>query len=388
LPHKETALMEFTAVATGGPPVEQLRQALNDIFERLRSAGGRAADFTAMTWSAARPAAFHPSRHEIDLAYREVFGGFRPPIALEPGGRLLTIRAQAVITPRLDRQPLWRQWNFVELERQMSPRSAAVSMREVFAEKRRQGAAFRAAHPDAAYDIAYSAGPNETFDLFYPDQGGGRPLWIFIHGGYWQASDKSDVYVNATQMLAAGYAVATPNYDLCPPGTLRLVIEQMQRFMTFIHAQAGSLGVDPEQIHIAGTSAGGHLAAWLACDPQLPFIRSALAISGLLELEPVALLPAGRILGLDIATAREFSPALRRPNRGVRVGVAVGELESEEFRRQSSEMARQWGASFLEVAGRRHFDVTADLIGGGPLADLALRLAQVSVSPPKVTASA
>ena len=379
--------MELTAVATGGPPVEQLRQALNDIFEQLRSAGGRAADLTAMTWSAARPAAFHPSRREIDLAYREVFGGFRPPISLEPGGHLLTVRAQVVITPRLDRQPLWRQWSFVELERQISPRSAAVSMREVFAEKRRQGAAFRAAHPDAAYDIAYGASASETFDLFYPDRAGVRPLWIFIHGGYWQASDKGDVYANATQMLAAGYAVATPNYDLCPPGTLRLVVEQMQRFITFIHAQAASFGVDAEQIHIAGTSAGGHLAAWLASDPQLAFIRSSLAISGLLELEPVALLPAGRILGLDRETARELSPALRRPNRGVKIGIAVGELESEEFRRQSSELARQWNASFLEVAGRRHFNVTADLIDGGPLADLALRLAQVTALPSKLKAS-
>jgi arylformamidase len=379
--------MEFTAVATGGPPVEQLREALNEIFEQLRNAGGRAADLTAMTWSAASPAAFHPNRGEIDLAYREVFGGFRPPISLVKGEGRLTIRAQVVSTPRLDRQPLWRGWNFAELERQMSPRSAAGSMRDVFIEKRRQGAAFRAAHPDAAYDLAYGAGPNETFDLFFPEQGGVRPLWVFIHGGYWQASDKSDVYANATQMLAAGYAVATPNYDLCPPGTLRLVIEQMQHFMTFIHREAASLGIDPEQVHIAGTSAGGHLAAWLACDPQLEFIRSSLAISGLLELEPVALLPAGRILGLDVATARELSPALRRPNPGVQIGIAVGELESEEFRRQSSELARQWNASFLEVAGRRHFDVTTDLIDGGPLADLALRLAESAAAQAKVTAS-
>src|SRR5262245_27025628 len=379
--------MELRAAATGGSPVEQLRQALNDIFEQLRGAGGRPADLASMTWSAASPAAFHPSRREIDLAYREVFGGFRPPISLELGDPLLTVRAQVTIMPRLDRQPVWRHWNFRELERQMSPRSAAVSMRDVFAEKRTQGAAFRAIHPNDAYDIAYGAGLNETFDLFHPDRGGVWPLWIFIHGGYWQASDKSDVYANATQMLAAGYAVAMPNYDLCPPGTLRVVIEQMRRFMVFIHAQAASLGVDPEQIHIAGTSAGGHLAAWLACDPQLPFIPSSLAISRLPELEPVALLAAGRILGLDPATARELSPALRRPNHGVKVGIAVGELESEEFRRQSSELARQWDASFLEVSGRHHFDVIADLIDGGPLADLELGLVQIAAAQGQVTGS-
>jgi len=367
--------MEFLAHASGGSPVEQLREALNSVFKQLRVAGGRAADFTAMTWTAATPAAFHPSRRDVDLAYREVFGGFRPPVTLEAGDGPLTVRAQATIVARNDPRTLWRQWSFAELEKQMSPRSAAVSMQEVFAEKRRQGAAFRSKHPHAAYDIAYGPGRDETFDLFYPVQRGVCPLWIFIHGGYWQASDKSDVYENATQMLQAGYAVATPNYDLCAPATLPVIVDQMRRFMTFIRGEANGFGLDADAIHIAGTSAGGHLAAYLVCDPRLAFIKSSLAISGLLDLAPVAMLPAGPILGLDAAAANELSPMQKRPNPGVRVGFAVGELESEEFRRQSSELAQRWNAPCLEVKGRRHFDVTNDLITGGPLADLALQLA-------------
>jgi len=91
---------EFSATATGGSPVEQLREALNAIFTQLRGAGGRGADFTAMTWRAAEPGAFDPSRSEIDLCYREVFGGFRPRIALESGDGLLTVRAWADILVR------------------------------------------------------------------------------------------------------------------------------------------------------------------------------------------------------------------------------------------------------------------------------------------------
>jgi len=33
-----------------------------------------------------------------------------------------------------------------------------------------------------------------------------------------------------------------------------------------------------------------------------------------------------------------LSPALKTPNPGTRIGVAVGELESDEFRRQSSSL--------------------------------------------------
>jgi arylformamidase len=367
--------IEFSASATGGSSVEQMREALNAIFVQLRAAGGRAADFTAMTWRSDRPAAIHPSRREIDLCYREVFGGFRPPVAIERGPGLLTVHAKADIALHDDPKPLWRGYSFTELERQMSPRSAAISMQAVFEQKRKLGAAFRALHPDAAYDLSYGPGANETFDLFYPVQKGVRPLWVFIHGGYWQASDKSDVHDLATQMLEAGYVVATPNYDLCAPATLAIIVEQMRRCVSFLHANAATLGFDPDAFNIAGTSAGGHLAAFLACDPALPFIRSSLAISGLLELEPVAMLPAGRILGLDLAAARELSPARMTPRGGTRVAIAVGELESDEFRRQSSELAQRWHADFLEVKSRVHFNVTDDLANGGALADLALALA-------------
>jgi arylformamidase len=369
---------EFIATAPPGKEAAlQLREALNGLFAQMRAAGGRPADFTLMTWTAARPALFHPSRKEIDLVYREVFGGFRPPIMLVHGGDPLQIRAEAVIARRGDEGLIWREYAFSELERQMSPRSAAVSMQAVFEEKRIQSLAFRAKNPDAAYDLAYGPGASEKFDVFYPQRNNPRPLWVFIHGGYWQASDKTDVHQLATQMLEAGFIVATPNYDLCAPATLRIVVEQMRRCMIFLYRNAAGFGCDPEQIHVAGASAGGHLAALLACDPKLGFIRSILPISGLLDLRPVSMLPAGRILGLDPITACELSPLLSTPNRSVRVGVAVGELESAEFRRQSSDLAEQWGGSLLEVKGRHHFNVSTDLIHGGPLADLALRIAGV-----------
>jgi arylformamidase len=99
------------------------------------------------------------------------------------------------------------------------------------------------------------------------------------------------------------------------------------------------------------------------------------------------MLPASGILGLDLATARELSPAYKVPNRGTRVGIAVGELESDEFRRQSSDLARQWNVPFLAVKGRRHFDVTDDLANGGALADLALDLASPAEAARRIAAT-
>jgi arylformamidase len=40
-------------------------------------------------------------------------------------------------------------------------------------------------------DLRYGPGPKETLDLFLP---AGRPrgTFVFLHGGYWRAFDKSD----------------------------------------------------------------------------------------------------------------------------------------------------------------------------------------------------
>ena len=57
-------------------------------------------------------------------------------------------------------------------------------------------------------------------------------------------SDKRDVHDLAAQMLNAGYAVATPNYDLCAPATLRIIVQQMRRCMMHLHGNAAQISVE------------------------------------------------------------------------------------------------------------------------------------------------
>jgi arylformamidase len=136
--------------------------------------------------------------------------------------------------------------------------------------------------------------------------------------------------------------------------------------MRLLVFKAGELGFDPNSVHVAGHSAGGHLAAMVAADEQGPPIRSALLLSGLFELAPLALLPVGRLIGLtnEEAVAR-LSPMRHRPQPGTKIGVGVGALESGEFKWQSAELAKAWGAAPpLVVAGDNHFSLLDGLIEG------------------------
>ncbi|MDB5651492.1 MAG: hypothetical protein JWL62_3012 [Hyphomicrobiales bacterium] len=177
-------------------------------------------------------------------------------------------------------------------------------------------------------------------------------------------------------MLRHGFAFANLDYGLAPETPLTEIILQIRRALTFLVGQADALGFDPARIHLAGHSAGAHLAALAAVDPQGPPVRSALLLSGIFDLAPLAHLPMGPMIGLDSeATIRRLSP-ISYPAPSPRIGVALGGLETDEFKRQSAEMAAAWGARApLVVPERHHFNLLEDLRTETVLLALALQVA-------------
>src|SRR5204862_171708 len=138
-----------------------------------------------------------------------------------------------------------------------------------------------------------------------------------------------------------------------------------------------NLNVDASRIGVIGHSAGAQLAAMMAADPDCTPLASVLLISGIFDLRPLALLPMGHIVALtDAAIVRRNSPIKFRPRAGCRIAVALGANESDEFKRQSVDLAAVWRADPpLIVKDRNHFDVLQGLIDG-ELLQLALKIAK------------
>jgi arylformamidase len=360
--------IEVAGQSAATEPRAALREALNALAANLAAAGGAPFHMIAMSWSAPDPAAFDPSRHDLDLTYREVFGGFRPPIAVErsPLGPFV-VRARAQIPQGSSAEPVWHGLSRAELAREYSPRGQVADMSALFARWTADGAAFRRGRRDL--DIAYGASAFETLDVYRPNREGLVPLWVFIHGGYWQASDKDQHAQYAAGMLDAGFAVANVNYGLCPDIPVARIAEQVRSALWFLAENADRFGVAADSMHIAGHSAGGHLAGMMVTDGAAPALRSALLLSGLFDLTPLALLPVARIAGFATTEAvAALSPLTHRPRAGIKVAVAVGGAESDEFKWQSAELARQWDlAPPLVVAGANHFSLLDGLIAGSLL---------------------
>ena len=201
---------------------------------------------------------------------------------------------------------------------------------------------------------------------------------VFLHGGYWQAMDKREHCQLFGGMLEAAWAVALVNYRLCPEVTIADQVEDARAALRHLWHRAEGYGIDRTRIQVSGHSAGGHLGAclvstdWPALDPAMPPdpIHSALLVSGLYELEPMRHMSFGALLGLpDAETARTLSPMFATPNPGLRLYLAVGERESEEFHWQSRALARRWathleGLEVASVPGTHHFSVLETLADG------------------------
>ena len=224
----------------------------------------------------------------------------------------------------------------------------------------RDAAAFRAAHPHAEPDLPYGDGPRQALDLFWPDGRRDAPIALFVHGGYWQALDRSWFSHLARGFVARGVALALPSYDLCPRVSLAELVEQVRGAVAFLVRRHG------RAVLAGGHSAGGHLAAmllatdWAARGLPPGAVHAAYAISGLFDLVPLLSTGVNAALGLDGETARRLSP-LFLPAPGRPFYAAVGGTEGEEYLRQTRSIAAAWGGTWDVLPGANHFTAIAPL---------------------------
>jgi acetyl esterase/lipase len=148
-----------------------------------------------------------------------------------------------------------------------------------------------AAGCDAPYDVqelSYdpSIGYLGTFNFYEPKADSARtnrPAILAIHGGGWRAGDKPWADQFAKEFCPHGYVVFSINYRLAgrPNGTWPAQIQDVQKALKYIRANAPQFRIDPSRIASLGVSAGGHLATMVALrdDPADPGGRVRVAVN-------------------------------------------------------------------------------------------------------------
>ncbi len=123
-------------------------------------------------------------------------------------------------------------------------------------------ASVRAADVVKQVDITYATVNGQTLqlDLHMPAKSATAPkLIVWVHGGAWRAGSKNDMPLGA--LIPDGYAIASVDYRLSPVARFPAQVHDIKAAIRFLRAKQSHYGLDARQVSIAGSSAGGHLAA-------------------------------------------------------------------------------------------------------------------------------
>ncbi len=144
--------------------------------------------------------------------------------------------------------------------------------------------------------VRYGAAPQHFAELRLPPGPGPHPVVVVLHGGCWR--NRYDyVYITrlAHWLTTQGWASWTPEYRRLgdPGGGWPGTLLDAGAALDALREQAQRHALDLSRVVVAGHSAGGHLALWLASRGQLA------ATSPLYQANP---LPVSGVLGLAAIT--------------------------------------------------------------------------------------
>jgi arylformamidase len=218
---------------------------------------------------------------------------------------------------------------------------------------------------------AYGSDAKQTLELCFPvDRSTPLSLLVFIHGGYWQELSAEDSLFSAIGAVRSGAAFAAIDYTLAPHATLADIVTEVKAAMGWLYENAAHLGIDPNRVVVAGSSAGAHLAATVGKPIQVASHtytpKLVVMVSGIYDLLPLVGTTINEALALTEVSARAVSPSLMNLTGFANSIICWGEIETQEFKRQSDSFAAQLRSAgcectSFEILARNHFDVIFEL---------------------------
>jgi len=138
-------------------------------------------------------------------------------------------------------------------------------------------------------NLAYGDDARQKLDVYVPNQPAANGCTVlFIYGGRWEDGDK-ELYKFVGQALTTkGCVTAVADYRLYPKVKYPAFVEDSAKAFVWLHTHARDYGGNPDNLFIAGHSAGAYNAVMVAVHPRYlkeaggdrSWIRGVIGISG------------------------------------------------------------------------------------------------------------
>jgi acetyl esterase/lipase len=137
-------------------------------------------------------------------------------------------------------------------------------------------------HPETVLDIVQARAPALK----------NRPGVIVIHGGGWVEGDKESMLERfCLPFVRQGFVVANVEYRLAQVAAAPAAVNDVLEAAKWFRDRAADYKVDPNQIIVTGSSAGGHLAMMVGMAPESSGLGPTIKIAAIINFYGISDLP-------------------------------------------------------------------------------------------------
>ena len=123
-------------------------------------------------------------------------------------------------------------------------------------------------------DLPYGPDARQRMDVYLPADAAPRlrPMIVFVHGGTWMRGDRRTAQRGQAKLshwvAERGWVFVSLDYRMVPQVSVADQLADVAKGFATAQASARDWGVDPARVVLMGHSAGAHLVALLAANPQ------------------------------------------------------------------------------------------------------------------------
>jgi acetyl esterase/lipase len=121
---------------------------------------------------------------------------------------------------------------------------------------------------DTHTGLTFDAEHRLHLDIYAPKQASDAPVVVFFYGGSWIAGKRRWYRYVGEALASNGVIAMIPDYRKYPDVQFPSFMRDAARAVAWAHAHAGEFGGNPQRLFVMGHSAGGQIAALLACDKR------------------------------------------------------------------------------------------------------------------------